>query len=176
LIKTMQIFCILGCLAATLACGSREVAGSLKDHEASETGTTQSPGWSGSTNSSGDSTETMGVGSGSTGVGTTDSGTTVQGSETTDTSTGSMENSTGEPMAACGNGVLEVFGLAPEECDDGNLDPDDGCSDTCALDRRVFVTSALYNGADIESLNVANALCANRADDQGWPDALDYRA
>jgi cysteine-rich repeat protein len=32
----------------------------------------------------------------------------------------------------------------PEECDDGNLDPDDGCSETCALDRRVFVTSVLY--------------------------------
>jgi cysteine-rich repeat protein len=124
----------------------------------------------------------MGVGSGFTGIGTTDTGTTVQGSEMTDPSTsatdaaGATEHSTGEPAAVCGNGALEVFGLVPEECDDGNLDPDDGCSDTCSLDLRVFVTSALYNGADIESLNVANALCANRADDQGWPDALKYRA
>jgi cysteine-rich repeat protein len=76
----------------------------------------------------------------------------------------------------CGNGVLEAFGPVPEECDDGNLDPDDGCSDTCALDRRVFVTSVLYNGRRFKSLNIANALCANRADDQGWPDALKYRA
>jgi cysteine-rich repeat protein len=171
----MRHSCFLICLAALLACGSREVAGSLTDHEASEIGTTQTPGPSGDTSLSEDSTETMGVGSGSTGVGAT-------GSETTDPSTsavdatGAPENSTGEPMAACGNGVLEAFGPEPEECDDGNLDPDDGCGNTCALDRRVFVTSALYNGADIESLNVANALCANRADDQGWPDALKYRA
>lgn len=81
-----------------------------------------------------------------------------------------------EPIAECGNGALEVFGPEPEECDDGNLDPDDGCSETCALDRRVFVTSVLYTGAELESLNIADALCANRADDQGWPDALKYRA
>ena len=112
-------------------------------------------------------------------------GTTVAGPETTGTSTvegtteGSTqttEGSTGEPMATCGNGMLEAFGPEPEECDDGNLDPDDGCNETCALDRRVFVTSALYQGADIESLYVANALCANHADDQGWPDGLKYRA
>lgn len=173
---TTRLFCLLVCLAATTACGSREVAGSLEDHEASETGATQSSGSSGDTNSSGDSTETMGVGSGSTGVGTTDSETTVQGLETTDTSTGAMENSTGEPMAACGNGVLEVFGLVPEECDDGNLDPDDGCSDTCALDRRVFVTSALYKGGEFKTLKQADARCANLADDQGWPEGLMYRA
>ena len=53
----------------------------------------------------------------------------------------------GEPMTECGNGVLEVFGPEPEECDDNNLDPNDGCSETCALDRRGFVTGVLYNGA-----------------------------
>jgi cysteine-rich repeat protein len=72
--------------------------------------------------------------------------------------------------------MLEAFGTVPEECDDGNLDPDDGCSDTCALDRRVFVTSLLYSGGELESVYIADALCANHADDQGWPDGLKYRA
>jgi cysteine-rich repeat protein len=161
------------------ACGSRRVADYLEDLEncsvtssgTSETGTTQSSGSSGDTSSSGSSTGTMTEGSETTDTssGTTDATGTTTGTETTD-------SSTGEPAAVCGNGVLEAFGPEPEECDDGNLDPDDGCSETCALDRRVFVTSVLYNGADIESLNIANALCANRADDQGWPEALKYRA
>jgi cysteine-rich repeat protein len=100
----------------------------------------------------------------------TDGSSGSSGSETADTS------STGETMPECGNGLLEAFGPVPEECDDNNLDPDDGCSETCALDRRVFVTSVLYNGASVESLKVADALCFNRADDQGLPDALKYRA
>jgi cysteine-rich repeat protein len=104
------------------------------------------------------SSETTGTSSG------TDSTSTVDSTETT-------ESSTGEPMAECGNGVLEAFGPVPEECDDGNLDPDDGCSETCALDRRVFVTSVLYKGGAIREPEVADALCANLADDQGWPDA-----
>jgi len=79
-------------------------------------------------------------------------------------------------MAVCGNGVLEVFGPEPEECDDANLDPQDGCSDACALDRGVFVTSILYQAGALESLKIADALCFNRADDQGLSDALKYRA
>jgi len=35
----------------------------------------------------------------------------------------------GEPMAVCGNGVVEEFGPTPEDCDDANDDPADGCSD-----------------------------------------------
>jgi cysteine-rich repeat protein len=72
--------------------------------------------------------------------------------------------------------VLEAFGPEPEECDDGNLDPEDGCSDTCALDRRVFVSSITYKAGELKSLYIANAFCANRADDQGWPEPLKYRA
>ncbi len=79
-------------------------------------------------------------------------------------------------MPVCGNGMLEAFGPLPEECDDGNLDPEDGCSDTCALDRQVFVTSATYNAGELQSLKLADALCGNLADDQGFPDALKYRA
>jgi cysteine-rich repeat protein len=175
----MRLSYMMMLLAVIPACGSRRVAGYLEDLEncsatssgTSETGTTQSSGSSTDTSSSGDSagTTTAGSETADTSSGTTDATGTTTGTETTD-------SSTGEPVAVCGNGVLEAFGPVPEECDDGNLDPDDGCNDTCALDRRVFVTSVLYNGADIESLNIANALCANRADDQGFPDAVKYRA
>jgi len=84
-------------------------------------------------------------------------------------------SSTGEP-ALCGNGVVEPFGPEAEECDDGNLEPVDGCDETCALERRVFVTSKLYAGGDLEGLKLADAQCANRADDAGWPEPLKYRA
>jgi cysteine-rich repeat protein len=112
---------------------------------------------------------TEGSGTTDTSSGTTDATGTTTGTETTD-------SSTGEPVAVCGNGVLEAFGPVPEECDDGNLDPEDGCSDTCALDRRVFVTSVDYQAGELQSLKLADALCGNLADDQGWPDALKYRA
>ena len=72
--------------------------------------------------------------------------------------------------------ATESFAAEPEECDDGNLVPDDGCGATCALDRRVFVSSVLYRGGDFKSLWQADARCANLADDQGWPDGLQYRA
>jgi cysteine-rich repeat protein len=173
---TMRLPCLIALFAASPACGSRRIAGYLEDLEncSATSSTTDEPG---TTQSSGSSEDTTSSSS---------SGTTVEGSETdtsTGTSTGNIDTteattqtSTGEPMAECGNGMLEPFGPVPEECDDGNLDPDDGCSDTCALDRRVFVTSELFKGGDFESLYLADALCANFADDQGWPDGLKYRA
>ena len=177
---TMRIRCIAAALTLTPACGSRRVAGDLEDLEncsattsgTRETETTQSSGSSPHTSSSEGSSATTFAGSETTDA---SSGTTEDNTGTTQV-TGTTESSTGEPMAECGNGVLEVFGPAPEECDDGNLDPEDGCSATCALDRRVFVTSALYNGAALQSLYLADARCANHADDQGWPDGLKYRA
>jgi len=175
----MRLTLLITLLALTPACGSRRIAGYLEDLEncsvtssgTGETGTTQSSGSSGDTSSSGGSTGTTAEDPETTGTST---GTTTDASTTDATST--TEDSTGEPMATCGNGMVEVFGPEPEECDDGNLDPDDGCSDTCALDRRVFVTSELFKGGDFESLYLADALCANFADDQGWPDGLKYRA
>lgn len=169
---------IMALLAAIAACGSRRVAGYLEDLE-NCSATTSGTSETGSLSTSSADTSTSGGSAGttaadpettSTGTGTT---TTVEG--TTD-ATGATETSTGEPMATCGNGMLEAFGPEPEECDDGNLNPNDGCSDTCALDRRVFVTSLLYSGGELESLYIADALCANHADDQGWPDPLKYRA
>ncbi len=162
---------LIALLAATSACGSRRVAGYLEELEdctstASETtgtGAADSSGASDDTSSSGDPLDTTTGGPGSTGA-------------STDTTESTTASSTGEPTAVCGNGTLEPFGAVPEECDDGNLDPEDGCDDTCALDRRVFVTSTLYNAGELQSLYLADALCANRADDAGLPDPLSYRA
>lgn len=89
----------------------------------------------------------------------------------------SSDASTGTgPEPVCGNGVLEEFGLVPEECDDGNLDPIDGCDDACNADRTMFVTSFLYEGGDIRSLDSADALCAQAASDVGMPSWLKFRA
>jgi cysteine-rich repeat protein len=161
--------CLLALLALTAACGSRRVAGYLEELEdCSTSSSTTGTSTTGSSSSGGDtssSSDSSGTGSGAIG---TSSDTTETGA-TTDTSTG-------EPMPTCGNGALEAIGPEPEECDDGNLDPDDGCSETCALDRRVFVSSELYTGGSLGGLKKADAQCANLADDQGWPDGLKYRA
>ncbi len=166
-----RTYCTIALLALPSACGAQRVGGYVEAQDTSGTATAEISSATDdatSSESSGDtpvaSSATMGTDSGN--HGTTDS--------TRDTEV--TESSTGEPMAECGNGVLEAFGPEPEECDDNNLDADDGCSETCALDRRVFVTSALYNGVVVGSLKLADALCANLADDRGWPDGLQYRA
>ena len=162
-------------LATATACGSRRVAGYLEDLEncsitSSTTDDTETTRDASDTTLSSDSSGTT------IGVSETAGTSTTQASTGTTDTTGTTADSTGEPIAECGNGTLEAFGPVPEECDDGNLDPDDGCSDTCALDRRVFVSSLLYMGGELESLYIADALCANHAGVQGWPDPLKYNA
>ncbi|MBA3548592.1 MAG: hypothetical protein H0T76_19075 [Nannocystis sp.] len=173
----------LAVLSVLAGCSSPQYALLQKEHaDDANTGGAAS----GDVNGDTEPASTGASGSESAGVSAAD--TTVAGWETTGTSTGTTDvtntmdaisttqTSTGEPMAVCGNAVVEAFGAEPEECDDGNLDPDDGCNDTCALDRRVFVTSIRYSSGELQSLKIADALCFNRADDQGWPDALKYRA
>lgn len=115
-------------------------------------------------------------GSGSLGTSATDGSSDTSGVNDTNETGRTTGSSTGEPVGECGNGVLEVVGDELEECDDGNIEPDDGCSETCAADRRAFVTSVQKPGGELEGLKLADALCANLADDQGWPDGLTYRA
>jgi cysteine-rich repeat protein len=86
------------------------------------------------------------------------------------------EETTGGPQPVCGNGVLEKFGWMPEECDDGNLIPDDGCDDSCSADRVMFVSSKVYQGGDFKSLYLADALCAQAANDAGLANWLKFRA
>lgn len=175
----------LGCIAIVLvpACGVERVAGyvdelereSLGSSGTGETGTASSGSGDGTGSSGVDDTtgqQTTGTSTGASGTGDTSDATA--GAGTTDGTT--TDGSTGAPTPVCGDGVLELVGPEPEECDDGNLDPDDGCSETCALDRRVFVTSERYQSGAIGGVYSANARCANLADDQGWPEPLRYRA
>jgi len=174
----MRLAPLIALLATVPACGSRRIAGYLEELESCSA----SSGETGeaSTSTSGTSEDTTSSSEGSAGSTLGGSETTI--SSTTEGDTGTTEGaettaeSTGAPAAICGNGVVEAFGPEPEECDDGNLDPDDGCSDTCALDRRVFVSSITYKAGELKSLYIANGFCAKRADDQGWPDPLTYRA
>ncbi len=175
----MRPYHIIVLLTLTPACGVQRVAGYVEEleHCSMSSSETSATATSGSTSASEDTTSSEA--SGETTEASADTTGSSSGTNTTTNSSGgseTTETSTGEPMAQCGNGVLEVFGPEPEECDDHNLDPDDGCSETCALDRRVFVTSALYDGEAIDGLKSADARCANLADDQGWPDGLKYQA
>lgn len=103
--------------------------------------------------------------------GTTETGGTETGSSSGET-TGAT---TGVPGPVCGNGVIED-GDVPEECDDGNTIPDDGCSATCASDVLAFVTSLEYQGGDLGVLWQADSECANLAFDAGLPEPLRFKA
>jgi len=82
------------------------------------------------------------------------------------------ESSTGEVLAVCGDGVVQD----DEECDDGNEDAEDGCSEACAADVRVFVTSELYKAGELMGPYLADAICLNRADDAGLADPHRFKA
>lgn len=120
--------------------------------------------------------EGTGDGSGSGGTGHSSSGTSITGGASSEEA---GETSTGAAEAVCGNGVLEVSGPVPEECDDGNLEGSDGCGATCALDITVFLSSKKYSAGGptgLGSTYQADARCANRADDVGFAEPLRYRA
>ncbi len=75
----------------------------------------------------------------------------------------------------CGNRVIEASGLQPEECDDGNDDPDDGCSN-CGRDRLVFVTSESYQGGIFMGLIGADQRCRSLAGEAGLPNYTGFKA
>jgi cysteine-rich repeat protein len=78
----------------------------------------------------------------------------------------------GEVLAVCGDGVVQDG----EECDDGNEDAEDGCSETCAADVRVFVTSEWYKAGELMGPYLADAICLNRADDAGLANPHRFKA
>jgi len=85
-------------------------------------------------------------------------------------STGESSSATGTTGAppVCGDGAVNA---PDEECDDANLDPDDGCTPTCARDRLVFATSLLFSPDHIGGLSGADSLCkqlAHKADLPRW--------
>lgn len=162
-------------LILTLAagCGSQRVQGYLDDLADCPSSTTASTT---STTALIDSTsDTTGTATppDTTAAPDTTSGTTAPPDTTTSSST---DSSTGDPPSVCGDGVLDELGPVPEECDDGNLDPDDGCSETCTLDIRVFVSSLQYTAGELEGVHLADASCANLAAQTGDPTFIKYRA
>ncbi len=92
---------------------------------------------------------------GDTGSGSTDGGSNGSSSD------GSSSDDASEPV--CGNGIIEDA----EQCDDGNLEPGDGCSSRCTDEfKRVFITSEVY-GSNLGGLDGADDLCQQRADAAG---------
>ncbi len=171
-----SFYCSLALAVLVSACGSRRLQGYLDSLAEQTTGTDDaSESSQGSDTGENDTDAVADTSTSGTTAATasTSEATEPETSETIDPDTAT----TTEPYGPeCGNGILEPFGPVPEECDDGNLDPDDGCSTTCALDRQVFVTSGLYHGWELTSLYIANGLCASTAAAQGLAEPLSYRA
>jgi cysteine-rich repeat protein len=94
---------------------------------------------------------------------------TTSGDATADASTA---DATTDPSPACGDGLVEQG----EECDDGDLIPDNGCSDTCTADIRAFVSSTTYKAGELMSITLADALCFNHALNADLIDPLRFKA
>ena len=60
-------------------------------------------------------------------------------------------------MRGCGDGFLDRESMPPEDCDDGNADPDDGCNNDCT---RSCAPPAPANCADNDPCNGEEA-CAD---------------
>lgn len=74
--------------------------------------------------------------------------TTDSEADTTDSTATTSTESGGPSNPECGNGILEEdHGSPTEQCDDGNKENDDACSDSCQKNGRlVFISSRIFNG------------------------------
>lgn len=153
-------------LLPAAACVSSKISGYLDDAADCTTSQTAGTGTdSTATDIASEPIETS-TEAGSTSASSSDDSTT--GTSTTDPSDpGGDDSSTGPAEPVCGDGVLADFGDVPEECDDGNLVPDDGCDATCARDIRVFVTSKTFKAGDLGGLYTADAQCRELAEQAG---------
>jgi len=151
-------------------CLSQKIGGFIEGLELTSTGTDETIGGetsSGVGETSGEATTTGGSSEGGPGTGS------ATGSESeAGTGTSSGASSSGETPAVCGDGVV----AEGEECDDGNDVPDDGCSNDCDVDLRVFVTSELYKAGELMGPYLADAICLNRADDAGLANPHRFKA
>lgn len=92
---------------------------------------------------------------------TSEATTTINSSTSTssDSSSGPAPSTSTGSASTCGDGLVE----APEECDDGNPQDADACSNTCMLNyRRVFATSQVYTG-NLGGIAGADAKCQEAA-------------
>ncbi len=171
----IPLLALTGCLARDI---SRTIDG-IECHESTGTCPTGSSG--GTTNGDPSGVMTTTPGSSDTGVsGETDGqtgGTSTGGTsaDTTGPASATDASSTGEPVAECGNGVVEAFGPEPEDCDDANDVASDGCNH-CGRDRLVFVTSQEYSGGSFVGLGGADQRCRSLADQQKLPNFAGFKA
>ena len=160
-------------LVACTGCLARKISQQIDQIQCTETETGTEPG-TGDTAGSGIHTTTVGSTSG-TDSDSEDAGSSGStGGSSTDTGSESS-GTTGAPMAVCGNGVVEDFGAEPEDCDDGNDDPADGCSN-CGRERLVFVTSVDYQGGVFMGLAGADQRCRSLAHQQDLPNFTGFKA
>ncbi|HEY0136208.1 MAG TPA: hypothetical protein VGB85_19120 [Nannocystis sp.] len=174
----MRLTCTLVPLLACGGCLLRDIDRHLDELHCSGTTstdtTTSDPDTTACPDSTGGSTTTTSTTDTTGDTTSTDSDSAGTGTST-GTSTTDTGSSTGEPVAVCGNGVIEAFGPTPEDCDDGNDDPDDGCSD-CGRDRLVFITSADYQGAIFMGIVGVDQRCRNLAAIQNLPKFAEFKA
>jgi len=133
------------------------------DYDATTTTGDASSGSTGSTGDTSTSTSTPMTEGSASGTQSTSGDPASTSTATTDTA----GTTTGAPPV-CGDGAVNA---PDEECDDANLDPDDGCSPACARDRLVFATSLLFSPDHIGGLAGADSLCkqlAHKADLPRW--------
>lgn len=167
-------------LLPLLACGGcllRDIDRHIDELHCSGTTTTTTAGETDTTGCPADSTGGIETTTEATHT-TSDTTSTTAGSDSDSagTSTGTTDtSSTGEPVAVCGNGVVEAFGPSPEDCDDGNDDPDDGCSD-CGRDRLVFITSDNYQAAIFIGIVGVDQRCRHLAAVQNLPKFAEFKA
>ena len=118
-----------------------------------------------SADTSSETSTTAGTASESASEGSTDANTSTTTTTTTTT--------TGEPPSVCGNGIPEPG----EECDDGNPDDQtDACTTTCHRPRLIFITSEVFNGADVNGLTGADVRCQGAAAKADIPSPENFKA
>ncbi len=93
-------------------------------------------------------------------------GTSSGGAGTSETGTSGADD-IAMPQPVCGDGEIDPG----EECDDGNTNDKDACSDDCWAPRTVFVTKSVYNGA-LDGVQGADSRCISAAKSAGLSGAF----
>lgn len=95
-----------------------------------------------------------------------------QSTDSTDSSGSSSTNPTEvnnettiETIPICGNNILEF----PEECDDGNSNEWDACSNNCINNRVAFLTTDFIGLANFGGIDIADKFCQTEAKIFGIP-------
>ncbi len=181
-------------------CGETETPGSTPSTDAATSATTADTGTTGMMSMM--STSSTGADAGSTSTGAAEE----DGSDGADAGSSSTGASSGGPTPVCGDGHLDPGEICDdgfaanaqeanclpncvpaacgdgfvhagvEECDDGNFDVTDGCDLGCGRTRRVFVTSATYQGDEFEGLWGADQRCRSLAAQADLPNFAGYMA